>query len=201
MDAPGLSGQDLAGLVSAEVRRLFPELAAGRLVARLARVVAVESGAGVATGLEPRLSVSVQPLTADGTDDPSWPMITGVRVAVLASGDGQGLTWLPATGAIVRLSWLYGSAALPIVDPYTAEGFAVPALSGAMVLRHGGAKIRIGADGSVEVTPAPGRTIMLGGELALLTDVFLGHTHPAPGGPTGAALAPAGSTTTTVRAG
>ncbi|MBT9485844.1 MAG: hypothetical protein IV100_12630 [Myxococcales bacterium] len=195
MDSPGVTGADLSAFIAASVREQFPDLASARYqVTRLARVVARTAQAGTATHLDARHTVDVQPLLASRQDDVTWPVITGVPVPVLWAGPARGIHCLPAVGAIVRLSFLYGQPDAPVIDAYSAEGFAAPGGVTALRIQVGAAGLLIGEDGTIELY---GAAVKLGGAAArsLLTDLFLQHTHPILDGVTGTAVAPPGSTT------
>lgn len=191
MDAPGLTPSDLTDLVRAVVREQFPDLVSGHLVARIGKVLASGVAAGATTHLEPRVTVDVQVLTPTGEADKTWPVITGVRLAVPWSGPTRGAFSLPAVGALVRLSWLYGQADLPMADPYTAEGFETPAgVGGDLVFHVQGTELRISDAGDVTITAAPTKVIRIhGGDVRLgddagqplLTSAFLAHVHPSNG--------------------
>lgn len=206
-----MNAGELTEAITRIVREQFPQLARGLLVARLARITAVAVASGAAsTNLSPGVTVDCQPIRSDGADDADWPLVTGVRVAIPWAGAGRGVFALPAVGALVRLSWLWGSAEAPIADPYTAEGFHLPAgLSADLVIRVGTAEIRVTESGALRLAAAPGQAIIVDGDSVrlgdaaaqtLLTSAFVAHTHPTADGPTGTAIAPAGSVTTKTRA-
>lgn len=205
MDSPRLNPSDLPDMVRAVVRDLFPELTSGLLVSRLARVVATSAEVGPVTNLEPRLTVDVQPLAEDGSDDTAWPVITSVRVGVPWAGPLRAAASLPVVGAIVRLSWLYGRTNLPFADPYTAEGFELPSCGKDWVVKLGDTELRVTDAGEVRITAKAGQRIIIDGDdvqlggdggLPLLNSGFAAHTHTFPDGVTGPAQAVAGSATT-----
>ena len=75
----------------------------------LARVVRSGStSAGQADALQPRYTVDVQVLAADGSDAAEWPVLHEVPLDVIWAGPGVGVWALPAKAAIVRVGWYYG---------------------------------------------------------------------------------------------
>lgn len=212
MDTPGLKHDELTTLLRQIIQREFPALgsASAYTTTRLARVVRTEGVAGAASDLEPRITVDVEVLTSAGEPDPSWPVVTGVVWCVGWAGPGRVVSALPAMGARVRLSWLYGQQLYPVAEPWGVEGFELPVgVGGDLVVLVQGTEIRVTADGAIRISAAAGKSVhILGDDIVLgaapgkrlLTDDFVMHTHALPvGGATGtASIAPGVGRTTQV---
>lgn len=204
MDPARVTTDDLADIVRRIVLDQFPQLDGRFTTPRLGRVVGVTGQGGTASDLDARVAVDVEVLTAAGTADAQWPTITGAVWPLAWIGPQRLAGALPAVGARVRLSWLFGSPLHPVAEALGGEGFTLPQLGDDWLVHVSGTEIRVTAAGDVRITAAAGRTITLDGDsirlgrdgaTALLTADFVGHTHPTADGPsTGAAVFAGGQT-------
>lgn len=161
---------------------------------RRARVVQLRSSAGTVDGDHPRYAVDVQPLTPDGADDASWPVVPDVPLPVRWAGPQRGIFALPAIGTVVRLGFDYADPSHPYVDDVLGDGTALPAApADTLLIQSGTTKIEIGPDGVITIT---GTEVRLGQGADMLVRVgalvnwLNAHTHPAPFGATSPPVAP-----------
>lgn len=157
---------------------------------RRARVVKLRSSAGVVDGDHPRYAVDVQPLTPDGADDTSWPVVPDVPLPVRWAGAQRGIFALPSVGAVVRLGFDYADPSHPYIDDVLGDGTAVPAAAAdTLLIQAGTTRIEIAPDGVVTIT---GTEVRLGeaGDMLVRVGALVawlnGHTHPTPSGPSSA---------------
>lgn len=162
---------------------------------RRARVVKLRAAAGPVDGDHPRYAVDVQPLTPDGADDPSWPVVPDVPLPVRWAGQNRGIFALPSVGHVVRLGFDYADPSHPYIDDVLGDGTMVPAApANTLLIQAGSTKIEIAPDGVVTIT---GAELRLGQAADMLVRVgelvswLNSHTHPTPAGPSSAPTNPA----------
>lgn len=148
---------ELKKLLEKIIRAMFPEISNGYQFPIRAKVVKVHEGGGTVSDYDKRYSVDVQPLTKDGTADPTKPVIPDVAIPVIWAGPNRGLFCLPKVGAIVRVGFYYWDAALPYVDAVLGDGYNVPAhpVDGLILQQSNGVKVVIEPSGKVLIKSDP----------------------------------------------
>lgn len=120
------------GETNAEKRKmqfLFPELAAGHHLPRLARVEAVTdlSLAGHEHNpFRPRYAVDVQLLDENGQADSEVPLYKAVSLPTVIGGGEQGQFALPIEGTIVEIAFAYGRSDRPFIRTILGDGWSLP---------------------------------------------------------------------------
>lgn len=150
---------ELKKLLEKIIRAMFPELSNGYQFPIRAKVVKVHEGGGTVSDYDKRYSVDVQPLTKDGTADPTKPVIPDVAIPVIWAGPNRGLFCLPKVGAIVRVGFYYWDAALPYVDAVLGDGYNVPAhpVDGLILQQSNGVKVVMEPSGKVLIESSPSK--------------------------------------------
>ncbi|EJE8523634.1 hypothetical protein R6233_002047 [Vibrio parahaemolyticus] len=119
-------------IVSPEKRKihyLFPELAAGHHLPRLARVEAItdQSQAGHENNpFRPRYGVDVQLLDEDGKPDLDVPIYKAVPLPTVIGGAEQGQFATPSEGSIVEIAFAYGRSDRPFIRTILGDGWSLP---------------------------------------------------------------------------
>lgn len=144
---------ELKKLLEKITRAMFPELSNGYQFPIRAKVVKVREGGGTVSDYDKRYSVDVQPLTKDGTEDATKPVIPDVAIPVIWAGPDRGLFCLPKVGAIVRVGFYYWDAALPYVDAVLGDGYNVPAhpVDSLILQQSNGVKVVMEPSGKVMI--------------------------------------------------
>lgn len=160
---------ELKKLLEKIIRAMFPELSNGYQFPIRAKVVKVHEGGGTVSDYDKRYSVDVQPLTKDGTADPTKPVIPDVAIPVIWAGPNRGLFCLPKVGAIVRVGFYYWDAALPYVDAVLGDGYNVPAhpVDGLILQQSNGVKVVIEKSGKVLVQSEASTITVDGGDISV----------------------------------
>lgn len=161
---------------------------------RRARVVKLRSSAGVVDTDHPRYAVDVQPLTPEGGDDPTWPVVPDVPLSVGWAGTQRGIFALPSVGVVVRLGFDYADPSHPYIADVLGDGTDVPAAApDTLLIQSGATQIKIGPDGVVTISAAEVR-LGQGGDMLARVGALVAwansHTHPSPAGPTSAPTNP-----------
>ncbi|GEM77345.1 hypothetical protein [Vibrio sagamiensis] len=111
---------------------LFPELAAGHHLPKLARVVAItdQSQAGQENHpFRPRYAVDVQLLDQHGRDDALVPLYKAVPLPTGIGGPEQGQLAMPTEGSIVEIAFAYGCSDKPFIRTVLGDGWPLPSLA------------------------------------------------------------------------
>ncbi|WP_394143787.1 hypothetical protein [Vibrio atypicus] len=118
--------------VSPEKRKIhymFPELAAGHHLPRLARVEAItdQSQAGHENNpFRPRYAVDVQLLDENGNTDSEVPLYKAVPLPTVIGGAEQGQFATPTEGTIVEIAFAYGRSDRPFIRTILGDGWSLP---------------------------------------------------------------------------
>ncbi|NOH82860.1 hypothetical protein F0249_03480 [Vibrio sp. 03-59-1] len=114
-----------------KIQYLFPELAAGHHLPRLARVEAItdQSEAGHEHNpFRPRYAVDVQLLDENGQRDEDVPLYKAVPLPTLIGGAEQGQFATPTEGTIVEIAFAYGRSDRPFIRTILGDDWSLPAL-------------------------------------------------------------------------
>lgn len=116
------------------VLRLFPELASGIHLPRLAMVTGVADApdqGGICDPFRPRLAVNVRMLDEHWNIDESQPEIEAVPVTIPAGGMERGFAALPEPGAVVEIAFAYGKQSQPFVRSVMPFRLSLPEIDSA----------------------------------------------------------------------
>lgn len=169
----------VSAALSRLVRRALPELEQHTAGPRRARVTGVETEGGQVDELHGRYSITVQPILANGEDDPDQPEIPDLALPVIWGGaNGRGIFARPKKGALVRIGYYEGDPAQPYVDAVLADGFTVPSsgVDELVIAQSDGTRIRIAGDGTIVLETSDAKS----GAPVRTCDVcaFTGTGHP-----------------------
>ncbi|MDV5033253.1 hypothetical protein [Vibrio diabolicus] len=114
-----------------KINYLFPELAAGHHLPRLARVEAVTDQSQVGhenNPFRPRYAVDVQLLDENGLPDEEVPLYKAVPLPTVIGGSEQGQFATPTEGTIVEIAFAYGRSDRPFIRTILGDGWSLPEL-------------------------------------------------------------------------
>lgn len=114
-----------------KINYLFPELAAGHHLPRLARVKAVTDQSQVGhenNPFRPRYAVDVQLLDENGLPDEEVPLYKAVPLPTVIGGSEQGQFATPTEGTIVEIAFAYGRSDRPFIRTILGDGWSLPEL-------------------------------------------------------------------------
>lgn len=179
----------VSAALSRLVRRAMPELEQRVAGPRRARVTKASAAGGTVDEFHGQYSVTVQPILANGEDDPDHPEIPDLALPVIWGGaNGRGVYARPAAGALVRIGYYEGDPSQPYVDAVLGEGFTVPAsaVDELVIAQSDTVRLRIQSGGRIAIETTAGIDLLgaSGGTLSELvrkcdTCAFTGVGHPA----------------------
>lgn len=122
---------------------------------QLAKITAVHTAAGSASGLARPHAVDVQLLGVDGADDLAVPVLERVELPAPGLGPGAAVWAVPDVGTRVRVGFYGGLIHRPYVDQVLQFGHEVPERrAGEMVVDMGDLQVGLTRDGVVVVLAA-----------------------------------------------
>lgn len=114
-----------------KINYLFPELAAGHHLPRLARVERVTDSSQAGhehNPFRPRYAVDVQLLDENGQPDSEVPLYRAVPLPTVIGGAEQGQFATPTEGTVVEIAFAYGRSDRPFIRTILGDGWSLPEL-------------------------------------------------------------------------
>lgn len=114
-----------------QAESVFPELASGLHLPKLARVEApseVVSGGNIADPFRPRYAVDLQLLDENGNPAANTPLYPAVPLPVPMAGSESGMFQFPPPGTLVEVGFVEGRPDKPIVRQIMPQGHNLPAV-------------------------------------------------------------------------
>lgn len=119
----------LKNLVKRCILRLYPEIAAGLHLPKLAVVIAVPdppAGGEICTEERPKYAVDCRLLKSDFTIDDEMPLMRDVPVALSGCAPDRGFALLPQPGTIVELAFAFGMQTHPYIRAVLPHNIKMP---------------------------------------------------------------------------
>lgn len=119
----------LKNLVKRCILRLYPEIAAGLHLPKLAVVIAVPdppAGGEICTEERPKYAVDCRLLKSDFTIDDEMPLMRDIPVALSGCAPDRGFALLPQPGTIVELAFAFGMQTHPYIRAVLPHNIKMP---------------------------------------------------------------------------
>lgn len=117
--------------IQRQIESVYPELASGLHLPKLARVEAPSedvSGGNIADPFRPRYAVDLQLLDENGSPAANTPIYPAVPLPVPMAGSESGMFQFPAPGTLVEVGFVEGRPDKPFVRQIMPQGHNLPAV-------------------------------------------------------------------------
>ncbi|HEM7948198.1 TPA: hypothetical protein U2L40_001778 [Citrobacter koseri] len=117
--------------IQRQIESVYPELASGLHLPKLARVEAPSedvSGGNIADPFRPRYAVDLQLLDENGSPAANTPLYPAVPLPVPMAGSESGMFQFPAPGTLVEVGFVEGRPDKPFVRQIMPQGHNLPAV-------------------------------------------------------------------------
>lgn len=117
--------------IQRQIESVYPELASGLHLPKLARVEAPSedvSGGNIADPFRPRYAVDLQLLDEDGNAAANTPVYSAVPLPVPMAGSESGMFQFPPPGTLVEVGFVEGRQDKPFIRQIMPQGHSLPAV-------------------------------------------------------------------------